>query len=189
MPLHLPSLDLTETAGRIRERIADQSQRPFLADWATDASVPANPSASMPPSKLEDRLLAQDAQIEAVQENFRRLGDSLRADFRSHQFLTRSEIQKLATQIREIASQQAAQNSTAQLELRIGNWLSEWQNSVHHHLLEREKYYIAHFNHQLSWLWHSMESRLAEVERRQNPEPVSPNPPYSNADDPFPIAP
>jgi hypothetical protein len=189
MSFPLPSLDLTETAGRIREHLADQSQRPFLDEWVTDTAIASALQPSPTPPKLEDRLLAQEAQLEAVQENFRRLGDKLRGDLSSHQFLTRSEIQKLASQIRELAAHQTAHQSSAQLELKIGSWLSAWQHSVHQHLLDREKYYLAYFNDQFTRLWQTVESRLEQSERIQDSKPLSKNPTVPIVNDPFPIAP
>lgn len=126
-------------------------------------------ATSHPDPKIEDRLYASEAKLEALHDNVHRLTESTREvnDLRLHQY--REETQRLAVQIQQVAAMKSSESPTPainQLERKIGNWLTDWQNSIHGHLNDRDLRVVEQMRSEAATLWENMESQVTHLESR-----------------------
>lgn len=121
------------------------------------------------PTAWEDRLCTNEARVEALQENFRRLADSTREDAEQRSLAQRAEIQRLAAQIQQAAAAKASeanQPAIDRLEHKIGSWLTNWQASLHAHLNEREHRLSTQIRQEMASLWESTEAQITRLQSR-----------------------
>ncbi len=132
------------------------------------ASAPA-PSASPPNALLEDRLFANEARVEALQENFRRQLDATRQQSELHFSQQREETQRLAAQIQQVAATKASEAQppvVQQLEQKIGSWLASWQSSFHQQLNDRDQRLAGDLRKEVALLWENTESQITRIQSR-----------------------
>lgn len=119
----------------------------------------SGPSAVTRPAGLfEDRLFANEAQIEALRENVYRHTDA-----------HREEIQRLANQIQQVAEQKAtaaAQPEILRLENKVATWLTHWQKAFQAHLHERDQRLASQLRDEVAALWENTESQITRLESR-----------------------
>lgn len=160
-------LNPSQAVERIREIIVGRhlerlEQRVALIE---SGGIPA-PAAS---TRLEDRLFANEAQLEALKENVHRLVDSNREQTEARLSQHREETQRLAAQIQQVAtlkSSEPAPTAIHQLERKIGSWLSDWQGSFQAHLNERDQHLAAQLRGEVAALWESTETQLTRIQSR-----------------------
>ncbi|MBC8125932.1 MAG: hypothetical protein H8M99_02135 [Gloeobacteraceae cyanobacterium ES-bin-144] len=151
---------------RIREIIVGRHLEKLEQRVARLEAAGPNNSA---PAHLEDRLCTAEARLEALQESFQRLTSSNQEyhEIRSEQ--QREEIQRLASQIQQIAAQKSADTSSQsilQLEQKIGTWLTNWQSSLHNHLNDRETRLASSIRGEVATLWENTESQITRLQSR-----------------------
>jgi hypothetical protein len=118
---------------------------------------------------LEDRLLANEARIEALKENVDRFSAGRQEQSEMQIAKYREETQRLAAQIQQVASLKATESAmpaVQQLEQRIGTWLTDWQSSFHVQLNERDQRLASQLRNEVAALWESTESQLTRLESR-----------------------
>ncbi len=160
-------LNPSQTVERIREIIVGRhlerlEQR--VARIETSGVV-----APVAPSRLEDRLFANEAQLEALKENLHRLVDTTREQTELRLAQTREETQRLAAQIQHVAalkSSEPAAPALHQLERKIGSWLTDWQSSFQVHLNDRDQRLASQLRSEVAALWESTESQITRLQSR-----------------------
>ena len=133
------------------------------------ARLEATASSAPMPAAWEDRMCTNEAHVEALKENLRRLGDSTREDAEQRALAQRAEIQRLAAQIQQVAAAKAVESSQPaidRLEHKIGTWLSNWQSSLNAHLNEREHRLSTQIRQEMASLWESTESQITKLQSR-----------------------
>lgn len=160
-------LNPSQTVERIREIIVGRHLERLEQRVARiETAGIATPSAS---SRLEDRVFANEAQLEALKENVHRLVDTTREQTELRISQTREETQRLAAQIQQVAalkSSEPAAPAIHQLERKIGTWLSDWQNSFQVHLNDRDQRLASQLRSEVAALWESTESQITRLESR-----------------------
>lgn len=150
-----PPLNPSQTVERIREIIVgrhfERLEQRVVRLETTAAPTPVT-------SHTEDRLFANEARLEALKENVQRSTDS-----------TREEIQRLAAQIQQVAAMKSAETAPAavhQLERKLGGWLTDWQNSFHHQLNDRDQRLASQLRAEVATLWENTESQITRLQSR-----------------------
>ena len=164
----IPSpLNPSQTDERIREIIVgrhlERLEQRVVRLETTAAPAPAAIS------HMEDRLFANEARLEALNENVQRSADSNREQTDSRFSQHREEIQRLAAQIQQVAavkSAEAASPAINQLENRIGTWLTDWQSSFRVQLNDRDTRLTTQLRNEVAALWESTESQITRLESR-----------------------
>lgn len=158
-------LNPSQTVERIREIIVGRHLERLEQRVAMlETSVPPPPATSAPTAS---RHPANPGPLEALQHNVQRLLESNReqTDLRLSQY--RQETQRLAVQIQQVVAMKASEpppRAINQLERKIGNWLTDWQNSIQVHLHDRDKRITAQVHHEVAALWARTESQLTRLE-------------------------
>lgn len=163
-----PTFNPSQTVERIREIIVGRHLERLehrVARLETHGT--AAPLGQAP--HLENRVLANEARLEALKENVERFsaGHQEQTELRISQY--REETQRLAAQIQHVASLKAnesAMPAVQQLEQKIGSWLTEWQSSFHSQLNERDLRIASQLRNEVAALWESTESQLTRLESR-----------------------
>lgn len=117
----------------------------------------------------EDRLCTNEARLEALQHAIKKLSQSTAEESQRMSHLQREEIQRLASQIQQVAALKAAEagnTAVSRLEGRIGSWLGTWQSSLQNHLNEREERLAKQLRGEVAALWESTESQLTRLQSR-----------------------
>ena len=160
-------LNPSQTVERIREIIVgrhlERLEQRVARIESGGTAVPAVPA------RLEDRLFANEAQLEALKENVHRLVDTTREQTELRLTQHREETQRLAAQIQQIAalkSSEPAQPAIQQLERKIGSWLTDWQSSFQVHLNDRDQRLASQLRNEVAALWESTESQITRLESR-----------------------
>jgi hypothetical protein len=162
-----PVINPSQTVERIREIIVGrQLERLEQRVTRIESAVRAGPSA---PGLFEDRLFANEAQIEALKESVHRLSvvnrDQTELRFDQH----RDEIQRLAGQIQQVAAQKSAASPHADvlsLERKVSTWLTDWQGSIKTHLADRDRRLVAQLRDEFAAVWEHTESQITRLESR-----------------------
>lgn len=165
-----PPLNPSQTVERIREIIVGRhlerlEQRVVRLESSTGSPAAAPYSTA----HLEDRIIAHEAQLEALKDNVHRLANTTREQTEMRFSQQREETQRLASQIQQVASLKAAETQTPaiqQLERKVGGWLTDWQNSFHTQLNDRDHRLAAQLRNEVALLWESTESQLTRLESR-----------------------
>jgi hypothetical protein len=158
-----PPFNPSQTVERIREIIVGR-QLDRLEERVSRLEIPGSPTA---PGEIEDRLIATEARVEALQESVHRIADSVREETQRRNYLQHEEVQRLAAQIQQVAAThpQAPNNpSISQLEQKLGRWLTDWQGSFHRHLEGREQQLAFKLRDELAQLRAWTETRIATLE-------------------------
>jgi hypothetical protein len=133
------------------------------------ACLESTAASSPMPAAWEDRLCHGEARLEALQQGLQRLADSTREDAEHRALEQRAEIQRLASQIQQVAAAKAAeveQPALNRLEHKIGTWLTNWQSSLHTHLNDREQRLAAKLRQEAATLWENTESQITRLQSR-----------------------
>ena len=161
-----PPLNPSQTVERIREIIVGRHLE-RLEQRVVRLETSAAPAPGL--SHLEDRLCINEARIEALKDNVQRFADSNREQTEARFNQHREEIQRLAAQIQQVAaikSAEAAPAAVNQLEHKIGGWLTDWQNSFHVQLNDRDHRLASQLRAEVASLWENTESHLTRLESR-----------------------
>ncbi len=163
-----PPLNPSLAVERIREIIVGRHLE-RLEQRVVRLEATGTPAPALSP-RLEDRLFAHEAQLEALKEGVNRLVDTTREQTELRILQLREETQRLAAQIQQVAalkaSEPAAQPAIHQLERKIGTWLTEWQSSFHRHLNDRDQKLADQLRGEIATLWEDTESQLTRLESR-----------------------
>ncbi|MEO7098565.1 MAG: hypothetical protein ABI162_04330 [Luteolibacter sp.] len=164
MPPVQSPLNPSQAVERIREIIVgrhlDRLEQRITRLETGGAAPQANPL-------VEDRLFANEARLEALQENVGRLADSNREINEQRLLQYREETQRLAAQIQQVAamkSHEATAPAIGQLERKIGSWLTDWQSSFHAHLNDRDQHLTRQIRNEVATLWESTESQMTRLQ-------------------------
>ena len=160
-------LNPSQTVERIREIIVGRHLERLEQRIARIES--GGVAAAAAPSRLEDRLCANEAQIEALKENVHRLVDTSREQTELRLSQHREETQRLAAQIQQVAALKSSEPTGPainQLERKIGTWLTDWQGSFQVHLNDRDQRLANQLRGEVAALWESTESQITRLESR-----------------------
>ncbi|MEO5916939.1 MAG: hypothetical protein ABIS50_22110 [Luteolibacter sp.] len=160
-------LNPSQTVERIREIIVGRHLERLEQRVARIES--GGVTSPAPSSRLEDRLFANEAQLEALKENVHRLVDTTREQTELRLSQHREETQRLAAQIQQVAalkSSESAAPAINQLERKIGTWLTAWQSSFQVHLNDRDQRLASQLRGEVAALWESTESQITRLESR-----------------------
>jgi hypothetical protein len=166
MPPDTSPLNPSQTVERIREIIVGRHLE-RLEQRVAHLESTGHPIAPSP--QVEDRLLVNEARIEALQENLSRLAESTRETTEQRLFQYREETQRLAAQIQQVAaskSNEAVAPAIHQLERKIGSWLTDWQTSFYGQLNDRDQRLASQLRNEVSSLWENTESQLTRLQSR-----------------------
>lgn len=168
-----PPLNPSQAVERIREIIVGRHLDRLEQRVARLESVgPAGTASAQPTTstiQLEDRLLANEARLEALKDSVQRFVTSVRDHSELRLSQQREETQRLAAQIQQVAalkSNEPPAPMIQQLEKKIGDWLMSWQNSFHVHLENREQRLTTQIRSEVATLWENTESQLTRLESR-----------------------
>ena len=152
--------------GRQIERLQRLEQRVIRLETGVPPAAVAAPAST---ARLEDRIFAHEAQLEALKENVHRLADTTREQTELRLAQHREETQRLAAQIQQVAALKAAESpapAIQQLERKIGNWLTDWQSSFHTQLNDRDHRLATQLRSEVALLWENTESQITRLESR-----------------------
>jgi hypothetical protein len=161
-----PPINPSHAVERIREIIVGRHLEKLESRVASlETGIP--PGKSTAP--WEDRLITHEARLEALQDALQRLTSTSReeAEIRSEQ--QREEIQRLASQIHQVAALRAAEAAAPavqQLEQKLGTWLNNWQGALQTHLTDREHRITTQIRDEVASLWESTESQITRLQSR-----------------------
>lgn len=167
------TLNPSQTVERIREIIVGRHLERLEGRISRLEAVPRTPEAKPVPEagRLEDRILANEARVEALQDHVHRLGGN-HWDMEQTAAMYRQEAQRLSAQIQEVARERAAASASpavGNLERKLGVWLTDWQKSMDSRLESRDRDLTARMRAELSAMKDSTESRFSELESRVPP--------------------
>lgn len=166
-PTSSTSLNPSQAVERIREIIVGRHLDKLEQRVARlESGVP--PQGSLP-GQLEDRLCTSEAKLEALQHTVQRIADSQREDTEIRDARQQLEIQRLASQIQQVAalkSADAAQPAIDKLEYKLGTWLTNWQSALQSHLTEREARMSRELREEVATLWENTESQITRLQSR-----------------------
>lgn len=154
-PTPIP-INPSQTVERIREILVGRQLDRIEQRVSRLESGPS--AATRPAGLFEDRLFANEAQIEAIRENVHR-----------HSDMHREEIRRLAKQIQQVAAEKAAaatQPEILRLENKVATWLTHWQKAFQAHLHERDQRLTSQLREEVAALWENTESQITRLESR-----------------------
>jgi molecular chaperone GrpE (heat shock protein) len=165
-----PTLNPSQTVERIREIIVGRHLERLECRISRLESAPAAaaPKSAYDPSAIEDRLLATEARVEALQDHAHRMEHS-REDIERTAAMYRGEAQRLASQIQEVAREKSASAvmpAVDNLERKLGAWLTDWQKSLNSRLETRDRQLTEGMRAELESLKKSFESRFSDIESK-----------------------
>lgn len=166
-PIPSSPLNPSQAVERIREIIVGRHLEKLEARVVRLES--GSPQHGHLPSQWEDRLCTSEARLEALQQSVQRLADASREESEIHHQRHREEIQRLASQIQQVAAIKSADTSqaaVAQMESKIGTWLASWQGSLQTHLNDRESKIANQLRHEVASLWENTESQITRLQSR-----------------------
>ncbi|MEX1115723.1 MAG: hypothetical protein WEB53_10775 [Akkermansiaceae bacterium] len=167
-PTHPPTpLNPSQAVERIREIIVGRHLERLEQRISQLESAGPMPAAA-PLPRMEDRVLASEAKLEALQDHVQRLGTSSR-EATEHQLSQQQETQRLAQQIQQVAAMKATDTALPainQLERKIGTWLVAWQNSFQTQLNDNNHPIAHQLRSEVVTLWENTESQLTRLESR-----------------------
>lgn len=170
-PSQTASRTASQTVERIREIIVGR-QLERLEQRVARIESGVHPNTPLPPAVpglFEDRLFANEAQIEALKENLHRLSDAQREQTEARFNQHRDEIHRLSNQIQHVAalkSAAASQPAINDLETKVIDWLRDWQGSLQTHLAERDHRLVTQLRDEFAAVWEQTESQLTRLESR-----------------------
>jgi 3-phenylpropionate/cinnamic acid dioxygenase small subunit len=166
-----PPLNPSQAVERIREIIVgrhlDRLEQRVARLETTGSPAPAPPPA--PTTHLEDRLFANEAQLEALKDNVHRFVTSTRDQTEMRLSQQREDTQRLAAQIQQVAALKSSESPAPiihQLEQKIGSWLTNWQNSFHLQLNDRDQRLTTQIRDEVATLWENTEAQITRLESR-----------------------
>lgn len=168
-----PPLNPSQAVERIREIIVgrhlDRLEQRVARLESSGPAAPAVSQAATSSIQLEDRLLANEARLEALKDNVQRFVTSNREQSELRLAQQREETQRLAAQIQQVAALKSSESPAPiiqQLEQKVGSWLMNWQNSFRVHLDDRDQRLTTQIRNEVATLWESTESQLTRLESR-----------------------
>ncbi|MFK7850101.1 MAG: hypothetical protein AB8D78_03895 [Akkermansiaceae bacterium] len=166
-----PALNPSQTVERIREIIVGRHLERLEGrvsqienEVLHRAPVESGPDLSI----FEDRILASEAKIEALQEHSHR-SDGGRQEIEELTENYRLEVQQLTSKIQRITAESADRSATQKvdgLEKRLAAWFPQWQDSVNKRLDQRDQSLVDRIETRLADLNRSVDERLENLESR-----------------------
>jgi hypothetical protein len=158
----------SQAVERIREIIVGrQFERLEQRLARLESMEPLEQQASAP---WEERLCTSEARLEALQHSLQRLADTTREEVEIRSSQQRAEIQRLATQIQQVAAMKSAeqreQSAVRELEGRLGTWLTSWQGALQSHLNERDHRLADQLRGEVATLWENTEAQITRLQSR-----------------------
>jgi len=166
-PIPPSPLNPSQAVERIREIIVGRHLEKLEARVVRLES--GTPQHGHLPSQWEDRLCTSEARLEALQQTVQRLADASREESEILHQRQREEIQRLASQIQQVAALKSAETGQAaisQMEAKIGTWLASWQGSLQTHLNDRESRISNQLRSEVASLWENTESQITRLQSR-----------------------
>lgn len=165
-----PTLNPSQTVERIREIIVGRhleriEGRILRLESKVESTAPSRPQY---PDQVEDRLLINEARVEALQEHVQRM-EITHGEVERTATMFRQEAQRLSAQIQEVArekSRNSAVPAVEGLERKLGVWLTNWQTSMNSRLDLRDRDLAERIWAELAALKSDIELRLSELESR-----------------------
>lgn len=161
------SINPSQAVERIREIIVGRHLEKLEQRVVRlETGAPATTSSA---HSWEDRLSLYEARMEALQHSVQKLTESSREESEARALLQREEIQRLASQIQQVAAIKTAENqqtAVQQLEQKLGTWLSNWQTALQNHLNEREERVSQKLRGEVASLWENTESQVTRLQSR-----------------------
>lgn len=164
------SLNPSQTVERIREIIVgrhlERLEGRVSRLEATPRAIEAKPLPDM--NRFEDRILANEARVEALQDHVHRLAHN-HEDMERTAAIYRQEAQRLASQIQEVVRERSASSASPaveNLERKLGVWLTDWQKSMNSRLESRDRNLTDRIRAELAAMKESIEKRISELESR-----------------------
>ncbi|MGL5017670.1 MAG: hypothetical protein ACRDBP_06025 [Luteolibacter sp.] len=165
-----PPLNPSQAVERIREIIVGRHlERLEQRVVRLESTGPQAPAAPPPSTFLEDRIVASEAQFEALKDHIRRQLDSTRQQSELHLSQQREETQRLAAQIQQVAAAKANESqppAVQQLEQKIGGWLTQWQSAFHQQLNDRDRRLAGELRNEVALLWENTEAQITRIQSR-----------------------
>lgn len=109
----------------------------------------------------ETRIGAIEARVEALQHHFQRMSDNLRLENESREARHQEEIRRLSDHIQQTLAARQAFGGTAQLESKLGQWLTDWQHSAHQQAEARDRQLATQLQSELSRVREWVSSQLS----------------------------
>lgn len=164
------SLNPSQTVERIREIIVGRQLERLEGRISRLEAIPRAGGAKpiIDSGVLEDRILANEARVEALQDHVHRLGHN-QEDMERAAAMYRQEAQRLASQIQEVVRERSAASASPVvegLERRLGAWLTDWQKSMNSRLESRDRILAERVRAELATMKESIDARISELEAR-----------------------
>lgn len=137
---------------RLEQRVAILEKQPHRADGGAS----------------DIRIGAIEARVEALQQHFQRLSDNLRLENESREARHQEEIRRLSDHIQQTLAARQAFGGTAQLESKLGQWLTDWQHSAHQQAEARDRQLSTQLRDELAKV---REWVTSELSAHQPPQP------------------
>jgi hypothetical protein len=157
------SLNPSQAVERIREIIV--SRHLDKLEQRVSLLESGSPLQGSLASQWEERLCTSETRLEALQESVHRLTESQREDSEIRSARQQLEIQRLASQILQVAvlkTTEATQPSIHRLESRLANW----QSALQTHLTDREARMSSELRQEVATLLKNTEARLTRSQCR-----------------------
>jgi hypothetical protein len=113
----------------------------------------------------EPRLIAVEAQVEAIQDRLHRLSEGHRVETEARDSRHQEEIRRLAERIQTTAAERATPDAIPRIEAKLGQWLSDWQTTALRRADQRESLLISHLRAELVKFRDWVSSEAAEQNR------------------------
>ena len=162
------TLNPSQTVERIREIIVGRQLERLEGRISRLESAPVAAKDAPDTRLFEDRLLATEARVEALQEHAHRM-EGAREDIERTAAMYREEAQRLASQIQEVAREKSAPSyipEVGNLERKLGVWLTDWQKSMNSRLETRDRQLAESMRAELAALRDSLESRIDQLDSK-----------------------
>ncbi|MFT4176221.1 MAG: hypothetical protein QM627_06155 [Luteolibacter sp.] len=159
-----PPINPSQAVERIREIIVGRHlERLEQRISKLESPVPGRAVADL--TSLEDRIVSGEARLEALQAQIARISDATKTEGERRNLFHREEIQRLATQIQQIAATrgESPTQEVARLEQKLGVWLNDWQAALGKHLEARDRKITGQFQEELSQQIGKIETRLSQL--------------------------
>lgn len=162
-------LNPSQTVERIREIIVG---RQFERLEQRVARLETMEPHGQAPAPWENRLCANEARLEAMQQSLQRLAESTRQEVETRSAQQQAEIQRLSAQIQQVAAMKSAEErehtAVRELEGRIGAWLTSWQGGLNSHLNERDNRLGDQLRGEVASLWENTEAQITRLQSQLN---------------------
>ncbi|BCU78774.1 hypothetical protein [Luteolibacter sp. LG18] len=151
----------SQTVERIREIIVGRQldrleQRVALLEKQPQAVV----------GHSETRIGGIEARVEALQHHFQRLSEGLRLEAETRETRHEEDVQRLSEHIQQTLAARIVPDRGAQLESKLGQWLTDWQQSAHQQAEARDRQLTALLQDELIRLREWVTTQLSSLQQQ-----------------------